>query len=305
MNINYDYYKIFYYVGKYKNLSLVAKLLNSNQPNLSKLMNKLEMQMGCKLMIRSNRGITLTREGEKLFQHVSIAYNELRAAEAELSAENDLSAGVICIGVTDAAFQSVVIDSIKAFKSEYPNINISIFSYTTNQATDALKSGVIDFAVVNGPVYKKNDFNQTPLLRYKEVVVDSAINKHWLHDEIKLKELLKLPIIGHSSYTSSADFHNKYFADHGIEWNPDIGISTCNVMIPLVKAGLGVAFVPEFFASPVVAEGSVRVIAPDGFTLPKREILLLEDQREHCSIAARKLLQQIKRDYRPNAYIMS
>lgn len=48
MNIDYDYYRRFYYVAKYRNLSLVAKLLNTNQPNLSKLMNKLEEQMGCK-----------------------------------------------------------------------------------------------------------------------------------------------------------------------------------------------------------------------------------------------------------------
>ena len=90
MNIDYDYYRRFYYVAKYRNLSLVAKLLNTNQPNLSKLMNKLEEQMGCKLMIRTNKGIKLTEEGERLYNHVAIAYNELRAAEAELSSENDM-----------------------------------------------------------------------------------------------------------------------------------------------------------------------------------------------------------------------
>ncbi len=297
MNINYDYYKIFYYVGKYKNLSLVAKLLNSNQPNLSKLMSKLEMQMGCKLMIRSNRGIALTREGEKLFAHVSVAYNELRAAEAELSAENDLSAGVVCIGATDVAFQSVVVDSIKAFKSEHPNIKILISSYSTSQAIDALRSGVIDFAVVNGPIYKKNDFNQTLLMRYKEHLVDSALNKHWPHDSIELKELSKLPFIGHSSYTSSADFHDKYFARNAMEWEPEIGVSSSGVILPLVKAGLGVAFLPEFATTVAIANKSVRVISPKDFMLPLREILLIEDQGEHCSIAARKLLQQIKKAY--------
>ena len=298
MNINYDYYKLFYYVGKYRNFSLVAKLLNSNQPNISKLMTKLESQMGCKLMIRSNRGITLTSEGEKLFVHVSVAYNEIRSAEAELSAENDLSAGMICIGATDTAMASIVIESLRTFKKEYPNINIAIASYTTGQAIDALKSGIVDFSVVNGPVYKKNDFNQTPLLRYRELLVVSPEAHKCNKESLQLRELIELPMIGHSSYTSSADFHNKYFADHGIEWNPDVGVSTCNALLPLVKAGLGYAFIPEFMVKASLEDGSVIEIRPDGFTLPKREIILVEDQVEHSSIAARKLLEKIKRNYR-------
>ena len=298
MNINYDYYKLFYYVGKYRNFSLVAKLLNSNQPNISKLMTKLESQMGCKLMIRSNRGITLTSEGEKLFGHVSVAYNEIRSAEAELSAENDLSAGMICIGATDTAMASIVIESLRTFKKEYPNINIAIASYTTGQAIDALKSGIVDFSVVNGPVYKKNDFNQTPLLRYRELLVVSPEAHKCNKESLQLRELIELPMIGHSSYTSSADFHNKYFADHGIEWNPDVGVSTCNELLPLVKAGLGYAFIPEFMVKASLEDGSVIEIRPDGFTLPKREIILVEDQVEHSSIAARKLLEKIKRNYR-------
>ncbi len=298
MNINYDYYKLFYYVGKYRNFSLVAKLLNSNQPNISKLMTKLEAQLGCKLMVRSNRGITLTSEGEKLFAHVSVAYNEIRSAEAQLSAENNLSAGMICIGATDTAMASIVIDSLRSFKRLYPNINVAIASYTTSQAIDALKSGIIDFAVVNGPIYRKNDFNQTTLLKYKELLVVSPEAKRSDNDSIKLRELIELPIIGHSSYTSSADFHNKYFADHGIEWNPDIGVSTCNELLPLAMAGLGYAFIPEFMVRPSLEDGSLIEIKPEGFTLPKREIILLEDQVEHSSIAARKLLERIKKEYR-------
>ena len=157
MNINYDYYRLFYYVGKYKNLSLVAKLLNSNQPNLSKLMNKLESQMGCKLMIRTNRGITLTDEGQKLFRHVSIAYNELRSAEAELSAENEMAAGMICIGTTPTAEQCILLDSISDFKKKYPNITISITDYSPIQASETLKQGIVDFALIDSPIKDRSD----------------------------------------------------------------------------------------------------------------------------------------------------
>lgn len=87
MDITYDYYRIFYYVTTYKSFSKAAKVLGSNQPNITHFMNNLENQLGCRLFVRSNRGVTLTQEGELLYQHVRIAYQQLHAAEVEL-AEN-------------------------------------------------------------------------------------------------------------------------------------------------------------------------------------------------------------------------
>ena len=41
MEITYDYYRIFYYVAKYKSFSKAASALSSNQPNITKFMNNL------------------------------------------------------------------------------------------------------------------------------------------------------------------------------------------------------------------------------------------------------------------------
>ena len=68
-----DYYRIFYYVAQYKSFSKAADVMGNNQPNITRCMNILENDLGCKLFIRSNRGVQLTIEGERLFEHVSIA----------------------------------------------------------------------------------------------------------------------------------------------------------------------------------------------------------------------------------------
>ncbi len=297
MNIDYDYYRLFYYVAKYKNLSLVAKLLNSNQPNLSKLMNKLEQQMGCKLMIRTNRGITLTNEGEKLFRHVAIAYNELRSAEAELSAENEMSAGMICIGATQTAQQCILVSSIASFKQRYPKITISMTNYTTLQAIEALKQGIVDFALVDAPFNKKTNFQQTVLMQYSEVLVASAESPFAKAKSLKLRRLAEIPLIGLGNYSNTAEYHSKFFAEQGLDWNPDIGVSTYNQIIPLVKAGIGIAFIPEFMARPYLDDGSLVELETDGFS-PRRDIVLLEDREQHSSIAARKLISDIKSEHR-------
>lgn len=85
MSISYDYYRIFYYVAKYKSFTQAANILLSNQPNVSRAVNNLENELGCRLFIRSNRGVTLTTEGQYLFSRVSAAHRQLEAAEAELA----------------------------------------------------------------------------------------------------------------------------------------------------------------------------------------------------------------------------
>lgn len=67
MNVNYEYYRLFYYVCKYHSITRAANVLRMSQPNVTRALNRLEEQLGCKLLVRSTRGVTMTPEGEVLF----------------------------------------------------------------------------------------------------------------------------------------------------------------------------------------------------------------------------------------------
>ena len=56
MSVTYDYYRIFYYVAKYHSFTRAAKILINSQPNITRAMNNLEQELGCRLFLRSNRG---------------------------------------------------------------------------------------------------------------------------------------------------------------------------------------------------------------------------------------------------------
>ena len=68
MAANFEYYKIFYYVAKYQNFTLAAKALLSSQPSVSRCMQALETELGCRLFVRTKRGVSLTAEGEQLYK---------------------------------------------------------------------------------------------------------------------------------------------------------------------------------------------------------------------------------------------
>lgn len=120
MEITYDYYRIFYYAAKYKSFSKAAEILMSNQPNITHFMNNLENQLGCRLFIRSNRGVTLTREGEKLYKHVTIAYQHFQLAELELANDKSLQSGIITVGVSEIALHLLILQVMADFRKAYP-----------------------------------------------------------------------------------------------------------------------------------------------------------------------------------------
>ena len=148
MYISYDHYRIFYYVAKYRSFTQAANVLMNNQPNITRAVKSLEGELGCKLFVRSNRGVSLTLEGEKLYEHISVAFQHIDAAEKELLLEKSLQSGSISIGASEVALHCLLLPVLKEFRKMYPGVKIRVSNHTTPQAISALKDGLVDFAVV-------------------------------------------------------------------------------------------------------------------------------------------------------------
>ena len=68
MNINLEYYKVFYVVAKHKNITKASDELKISQPAISKCIRQLEDQLGGTLFTRTKRGVVLTEEGESFYK---------------------------------------------------------------------------------------------------------------------------------------------------------------------------------------------------------------------------------------------
>ena len=145
-----DYYRIFYYVAQYQSFSKAAEILGNNQPNLSRCMNLLESELGCKLLVRTNRGVSLTPEGERLFSHVAIANEQLMLGEQEILKDKSLESGLVTIGASETALRLFLLNKLELFHHNYPHVRLQISNHSTPQAIRALSHGTVDFSVCNG-----------------------------------------------------------------------------------------------------------------------------------------------------------
>ena len=85
MNINFEYYKVFYIIAKNKNITKAADELNISQPAISRMLKTMEEQLNTKLFIRKTKGVILTQEGNELYNLISNEVSNIINAENNFS----------------------------------------------------------------------------------------------------------------------------------------------------------------------------------------------------------------------------
>lgn len=292
MNISYDYYRVFYYVAKCRNVTQASQLLMSNQPNVTRTIKNLEAALGCALFVRSHHGVTLTPEGEKLFAHAAVAVEHLESAERELALDKSLQSGTVSIGATEVALRCLLLPVLKQFKQRYSGVQIRVLNYSTPQAVAELKDGLVDLAMVTTPVDVPGDCESVVLKSIHEVAVCGKGFAHLCHREITLAEVNENPVICLGRQTKTYEMYCDWFRQHGLMLVPSIEASTADQILPLVRNELGVGFVPHLFLQDESEQAGIYQLQLRE-KLPMRSICLLRQKSHPLSIAAKELERTI------------
>ena len=288
MYVDWEYYKIFYYVAKYQNFTRAARVLGNNQPNITHSMNRLN----CVLFIRSNRGVTLTPEGEMLYSRIASAAVQIQEAEEELSASATLEHGSISISATETALNIYLSEKLRDFHTEYPGIRLRISNHSTPQALQAVKNGEVDFAIVTTPAEVEQGLKMVELKPFSEVLVGGKTFTALASQSLSLKELENYPLISLSDESMTRSFYRQLFLDHDAVLHPDTEAATTDQMLTLVKSELGLAFLPEPMArEPLQRNEVVQIHLQE--VIPSRSICLVYDHHRPLNTAARKFQQML------------
>lgn len=297
MDINFEYYKIFYYVAKYRNMTKAAAALGSNQPNVTRIIKLLEAQLNCRLFVREARGIRLTPEGELLYSHVVPAYQHLLRAQEEICRRDSPTCGTAEIGATATALHLFLLHVLHDFRMEYPAVRIKIHSHTTLENLKQLVSGKLDFAVVTSPMDLPPNFSCVKVLDFKETLVGGMQYQHLCKTPLALEDFQKYPWIGLGSQTSSYRLYKDFFTKHNIDIDPDMEVETSGLMLPMIENNLGIGFVPETLAVPLLKQKKLVNIRID-CDMPTHSIQIVSDQGRGKSPAADTLYKYLKKQSR-------
>ena len=255
MPINYDYYRIFYVVAQCRSFTRAAEVLKNNQPNITRCMKNLEQELGCRLFLRSNRGVTLTPEGQRLYRRVAAAAEQLELGEAEIRRDGSLEGGSLSTSASEAALHMVLLDRLSVFHTQYPGVHLRITNETTPQAIERLRAGESDFAVITAPLPTGRDLHQTELLRFREIPVCGPAYSDLATRRCTLGDLAARPFVCIGQDTSTYAFYQDFFTSNGLPFRVDVEVATMDQILPMVEHGLGVGFTPSSWPPPTSRPG--------------------------------------------------
>lgn len=293
MDINFEYYKIFYYVAKYRNITKAATALGSSQPNVTRIMKLLEAQLNCRLFVREARGIALTEEGQRLYSHVEIAYKHLLNAQEEICRQDAQQGGTVEIGATETAIHLFLLENLRGFKEEYPAIAIKIHNQTTPDIIRHLIGGKLDFAVITMPYEMPKGIVCEKMLDYEEILVGGLQFESLGKKTLELKDMKQYPWVGMGSASATYHLYKDFFIAHKIDLEPDMQVETSGLLLPLIESNLGIGFVPEKLALPLLEEKRLVQIHLK-CDVPKRSIQIALDKGRGKSFAADTFYRYLK-----------
>ena len=290
MSVSLEYYKIFYYVARYKNITAAAKALFLSQPTVSHYIRGLEEELGVPLFVRSKNGVVLTPEAELLFPHAKRACEEIRAAEELLESAKSLTAGKLQIGASEMTLHNFLLPYLEQFKNRYPALKLKISSSTTPGILNVLREGAVEFAIVISPLPDTEGFSVTPLAAFQDIVIAGSRFRELQGRSMSLRELAAYPLICLSPGTATRSFLEQQFLDEGIPLAPDVEPATTDLVTPLAAHNLGLGFVPEDFAAEAIKNDLVFRI-PLKKELPPRHVCVVSDSSHPISLAGKQFME--------------
>ena len=290
MDINYELYKVFYYVAKTLSFSEAATELFISQSAVSQSVKVLEKRLNQVLFIRSTKRVSLTKEGEMLFKHIEPAINLISRGENQLLNSTPSGGMQLRIAASDTICRYFLVPYLNQFHKTYPDVHIKIINGTSLKCAELLETNQVDLIVANSPNSALNN-NQyiREIKTFRDVFVAKPDVFPYKGQALTLAQLQQLPILMLSKLSTTSAFLHNLFLQNSLDLVPAIELSSNDLLIDLAKIGLGIAFVPDFCVTNTSEDELIILDTVE--PMPERKLVAAYDESIPLSEPARYFIE--------------
>jgi DNA-binding transcriptional LysR family regulator len=260
MPLNLHLLRMFATVVRAGSFSRAAEILHISQPAISKGVRDFELQVGCRLLDRTPKGVRPTGEGYALVRHADVLFAAERAAEDELASLRNLDSGSLRIGASTTIATYMIAEYLGNFHRTYPGIDLHLISANTRDIAELMSGHEIEIALVEGPIEDDNLASEAWRTDVMGLIVNSyhpfalggrAIDCTALAEEILI---IREPGSGSREVVAQA------LAAIGVEPRRTLEIGSTEAIKQVVAAGLGIAIVSTATIADQVKLGRLMVV---------------------------------------------
>jgi len=275
-------------VARFEHMTRAAEALSIAQPSLSKMIARLEKDLGIPLFDRQGKQIRLNQYGKAFLSQVDRALLALDEGKRQVKDMVGLEQGHISVATISA---QVLTDILAAFSPQYPSIRFRLFQQSTTMVLEQLERGEVDFSFASPPI-EHPDMSWVPLLTEEIFLIVPP--KHHLaeHESVHLAEVAHEPYIGLKPGLGLRDLTDRYCQQIGFTPNLVFESDEPTALGGLVRAGLGIAFTTERFWKSM-REGAELPVKKVRIKEPRcqRIIGLVWSNKHYLSLAAKQFRQ--------------
>lgn len=254
-------------VAELGNVTKAANELGYAQSTVTTQIKQLEAEIGYPLFEHVGRRVTLTLHGQQLIPFA----NQILSVEQQIQQINHTDPaqihGTLKIGIVESIMNSLLIDNIKKYREQFPNVMIQIYPAVTVPLFEMLHHNEVDLIFAMG-----NHFNSAGCVcacshDERAVFVSSVEHPLAQREELSLAEVLTQPLILTSDITFLRSELSKEAYSRGLEITPVIQTESSNIILRLVRQNLGISFLPEHLAYSAFMDGKIAVLPVSDYSL--------------------------------------
>lgn len=298
MSASFDAYKVFYYVGKYNNITHAANALFLSQSTVSRSIQSLESDLGCKLFERFQHGVVLTAEGEMLYSHVAKACEEILLGEEHLKQLHSSENRVIRLGVDNFVFTQFILPVMKDFHKDFPEVRIEFSSDMISSPDDCIQSLLfdkVDAVFALGPIPETPGIVTMNLVEYTDVFIAGRSFTELMGDRVRLYDVFVQPFASLNRGISGNQYLKTVFSGHGMRLEPVYQVEDFRHLLDLVNMDMCLALVPSPLYDRHKHFNNIVALKVNT-TLPKRSICIITSNNTPQNIPRDELIKRIRKN---------
>ncbi len=242
--------KYFLTIAQEGQVTRAAKLLNMEQPPLSRQLKLMEEELGVRLFDRGGKGLQLTASGELLKQKAEALLLQFDESLREVKGMEEGAGGVLSIGSVVSCI-SLLPARIEQFREKYPQITFKISEGDHFYLGEQLEKRAIDLIVARLPFEAQTDPQQYSILPLPSdpfvAVIPSAWTDYAGKAAIQMAELANVPFLTLKT-DKTTRMHEQVMSEckrHGFEPNIICECSSVAIIMSLIASGIGATVFPK------------------------------------------------------------
>jgi DNA-binding transcriptional LysR family regulator len=282
--------RVFLTVASEKSFSRAAQKLLRTQPAISLSIQRLEVELGEKLIDRSAKDLLLTDAGKVVFDHARRFENLQGELENALAEMRDKSAGRLAIGANESS-TLYLLDHIERYRRQYPKIKVQIRRSLSSKIPTELIDGDLELGILT---FDPEDERLVSKVIYRDhlAFIVSPLHRLAAEEQVSILDLGDEQFIAHNVVSPYRAVVLREFQRHKVPLHMDLEMPTIEAIRKMVQRNEGVAFLPRMCVDEEIRQGILREVKVKEMDVD-RKIRLVYPARRVLSHAAQAFLEVV------------